>query len=174
MSGTRPAGSPSASPAADQSLRLLQAPEAQTVIGKRDRAILAVLLGCGLRRAEVAKLQVRDVQQREEHWAVVDLIGKGRHIRTVPIPDWVKASLDVWTEAAMIVDGRLFRCVSRTGSVWGDGITEKVIWHTVKKYAAIVGIRQLAPHDCRRYAESRTMPNRDKGSSFGGELGARK
>ena len=135
---------------ADQSLRLLQAPEAQTVIGKRDRAILAVLLGCGLRRAEVAKLQVRDVQQREEHWAVVDLIGKGRHIRTVPIPDWVKASLDVWTEAAMIVDGRLFRCVSRTGSVWGDGITEKVIWHTVKKYAAIVGIRQLAPHDCRR------------------------
>jgi site-specific recombinase XerD len=73
---------------ADQSLRLLQAPEAETVRGRRDRAILALLLGCGLRRAEVAQLQVRDVQQREEHWALVDLIGKGRHIRTVPVPDW--------------------------------------------------------------------------------------
>jgi len=72
---------------ADQSLRLLQAPEAQTVRGRRDRAVLALLLGCGLRRAEVAKLQVRDVQQREEHWALVDLIGKGRHIRTVPVPE---------------------------------------------------------------------------------------
>lgn len=73
---------------ADQSLRLLQAPEAQTVGGRRDRAILALLLGCGLRRAEVAKLQVQDVQQREEHWAVVDLISKGRHDR-----GWAAVSL---------------------------------------------------------------------------------
>ena len=73
-------------------------PNEQTLKGKRDRAVLAILLGCGLRRAEVAKLQVRDLQQREEHWAVVDLIGKGRHIRTVPVPDWVKATLDEWTQ----------------------------------------------------------------------------
>ncbi len=135
---------------ADQSLRLLQAPEAETLRGRRDRAILALLLGCGLRRAEVAQLQIRDVQQREEHWALVDLIGKGRHIRTVPVPDWVKATVDNWTGAATIGDGRLFRCVSRTGAVWGSGITEKVVWHTVKRYAAKAGIQQLAPHDCRR------------------------
>jgi integrase len=95
----------------DECRRLLRAPDEQTLKGKRDRAVLAMLLGCGLRRAEVAKLQVRDLQQREEHWAVVDLIGKGRHIRTVPVPDWVKATLDEWTRAAAIADGRLFRCV---------------------------------------------------------------
>jgi site-specific recombinase XerD len=61
---------------AEQSRRLLQAPEAQTVGGRRDRAILALLLGCGLRRAEVAKLQVRDVQQREEHWALARIAGQ--------------------------------------------------------------------------------------------------
>ena len=70
----------------EQSRTLLEAPDVQTARGKRDRAILALLLGCGLRRAEVAKLLVSDVQLREEHWAVVDLIGKGRHIRTVPVP----------------------------------------------------------------------------------------
>ena len=93
---------------AERSLRLLQAPEAQTVGGRRDRAILALLLGCGLRRAEVAKLQIRDVQQREEHWALVDLIGKGRHIRTVPVPDWVKAAVDDWTGAPRLGTGGCF------------------------------------------------------------------
>ena len=129
---------------------LLQAPDSGTLKGRRDKAVLGILIGCGLRRAEVAKLQLRDFQQRDSHWAVVDLIGKGRHIRTVPVPDWVKASLDEWTSAAAIADGRLFRCVNRTGSTWGAGITEKVIWHIVKEYAKRAGIQQLAPHDCRR------------------------
>ena len=135
---------------AEQCKAILQAPDASSVKGRRDRAVLAILIGCGLRRAEVAKLQLRDFQQRDAHWAVVDLIGKGRHIRTVPVPDWVKSTLDAWTSAASISDGRLFRCVNRTGKTWGAGITEKVIWHIVKDYAKRAGIQQLAPHDCRR------------------------
>jgi site-specific recombinase XerD len=134
----------------DQCRSLLQAPDIQTLKGRRDLAILAILPGCGMRWAEAAQLQVRDVRQREEHWALVDLMGKGRHIRTVPVPDWVKAALDDWTNAAGISDGRVFRCVSRKGSVWGNGITEKVIWHIVKGYAKSAGIQELAPHDCRR------------------------
>jgi len=134
----------------DQCRSLLRTPDQQTLKGRRDRAILAILLGCGLRRAEVARLQLRDIQQREEHWALVDLMGKGRHIRTVPVPEWVKAAVDEWTKAAGVGDGRVFRCVSRKGSVWGNGITEKVIWHIVKACAKSAGIQQLAPHDCRR------------------------
>jgi site-specific recombinase XerC len=68
--------------------------------GKRDQAILAVLLGCGLRRRELAQLQISHLQRCEEHWAMVDLIGKGGHIRTVPIPEWVKDVLDRWLSAA--------------------------------------------------------------------------
>ena len=81
---------------------------------------------------------------------MVDLIGNGLRIRTVPVPDWVKSTLDAWTSAASISDGRLFRCVNRTGKTWGAGITEEVIWHIVKDYAKRAGIQQLAPHDCRR------------------------
>ena len=135
---------------AEQSRALLAAPDTTSLMGRRDRAILAILFGCGLRRAEAAKLSLSDLQMREDHWAFVDLIGKGRHIRTVPVPGWVKTSIDEWTAAAAITGGRLFRCVTRFGSVWGAGITEKVIWHVVKRHAATAGIQNLAPHDCRR------------------------
>jgi site-specific recombinase XerD len=135
---------------AEQSRTLLQAPDAQSLKGRRDRAILALLLGCGLRRSEVADLTVQHLQLREEHWVIADLIGKAAHIRTVPVPGWVKSAIDVWTTAAEIAAGRLFRCVTRRGSVWGDGITEKVIWHVVKECATKAGIARLAPHDCRR------------------------
>jgi site-specific recombinase XerC len=43
--------------------------------------------------------------------AIVDLVGKGSHVRTVPVPDWVKQFLDEWFTAARITAGRLFRCV---------------------------------------------------------------
>jgi site-specific recombinase XerC len=61
-----------------------------------------VLLGCGLRRRELADREFSHLQQREEHWAIVDLIGKGGHIRTVPMPDWVKMTIDFWVAAAGI------------------------------------------------------------------------
>ena len=46
--------------------------------------------------------------------------------------------------------GRLFRCVKKTGSIWGRGITEKVVWCMVKECASKAKIERLAPHDLRR------------------------
>ena len=74
---------------AEQRQVLCQAPDRNRVNGKRDRALLAMLLACGLRRHEAVKLKLADIQQREERWAIVDLVGKGGHVRTVPIPSWV-------------------------------------------------------------------------------------
>src|SRR2546426_3886426 len=75
---------------AEQSHALWQAPDHQRLKGKRDRALLALLLACGLRRHEAVSLRLHHLQQREEHWAIVDLVGKGGHVRTVPMPDWVR------------------------------------------------------------------------------------
>src|SRR5207249_7647153 len=69
----------------EQSRTLLISPCSNSQCGKRDRAVLAILLGCGLRRAEVVELKISDLQLREDHWVIADLIGKGRHIRTVPM-----------------------------------------------------------------------------------------
>src|SRR5450631_817542 len=135
---------------AEEARRFWQAPDPSTLKGKRDRAILAVLLGCGLRRRELADLDFVHLQQREEHWAIVDLVGKGGHIRTVPMPDWVKATLDEWIAAAELSSGKLIRCVCRAGKCWGTRVTERVVWHVVKQYAAKVGLSRLAPHDLRR------------------------
>jgi site-specific recombinase XerD len=129
---------------------LWQLPSSETLKGKRDQAILSILLGCGLRRRELAELSFDHLQQREDHWALVDLVGKAGHIRTVPVPNWVKEVIDNWVTAAGIGDGRLFRCVSRAGAIWGEGMTEKVVWHVVKEFAAKLGIPKLAPHDLRR------------------------
>jgi site-specific recombinase XerD len=78
----------------NQSRILLQKSPSDGLQGKRDRAILALLIGCGLRRAELVGLETEDFQVREEHWVIADLIGKGRHIRTVPVPAWAKRAVD--------------------------------------------------------------------------------
>jgi site-specific recombinase XerD len=82
---------------ARQAQQLLNAPDVTTLRGLRDRAILAVLLGCGLRRSEVATLTFAHIQQRDGRWCIVDLLGKHGRIRTTPMPNWVKVAIDAWT-----------------------------------------------------------------------------
>ncbi len=57
-------------------------------------------LGCGLRRSELVALDISHFQQREEHWAIVDLVGKGGHVRTVPVPEWVKRAVGIASDAS--------------------------------------------------------------------------
>jgi hypothetical protein len=87
-----------------------------------------MLIGCGLRRAELLALTLESIQRREEHWVIADLVGKGGHVRTVPIPDWVKVTVNAWTDAANITHGTVFRAINKAGRVWGDGMSPKVLW----------------------------------------------
>jgi hypothetical protein len=109
-----------------------------------------MLFGCGFRRSELVGLELDDIQMRQGHWAVVDLIGKGGHIRTVPIPAWVKAALDQWTCAANIKEGKIFRRVARLGKVWGAGLSQNVVWYVVRNCCEKAGLEHIAPHDLRR------------------------
>jgi site-specific recombinase XerD len=135
---------------AEQAHTLWQAPNRELLKGKRDRALLALLLACGLRRRELAELTFGHLQQREGHWAIVDLRGKAGHVRTIPVPNWVHGLIDEWTKAAGIESGKLFRRVSSAGRAWGEAVTEKLVWHVVKEFAAKIGVTKLAPHDLRR------------------------
>jgi integrase len=112
--------------------------------------MVALLTGCGLRRAELLALRLESIQQREEHLLIADLVGKAGHVRTVPIPTWVKAAVDAWTAAAAITNGSVFRAINEAGHVWGDGMSPKVLWDVVRAAAARAGIEKLAPHDLRR------------------------
>jgi site-specific recombinase XerD len=71
---------------ADQGSALWQAPDRQRLRGKRDRAWLALLLACELRRHEAVALTLDHLRQCEEHWAIVDLVGKEATFGRFPFP----------------------------------------------------------------------------------------
>jgi integrase len=116
----------------------------------RDRALLGLLLGCALRRAELVRLQVEDLQQRAGRWVIPDLIGKGNRVRTVPVPAWVKQLLDEWIAAGGIQSGPLFRPVNKGDAVGDNALTENAVWWIVREYAGNLDLGHLAPHDLRR------------------------
>jgi len=135
-----------------QAQALLNAPDITTTKGLRDRAIIAVLLGCGLRRSEVAALTMGHIQQRDGRWCIVDLFGKHGRVRTVPMPVWVKVAIDAWTVRASVTDRYVFRPVNRADQVQGEVLSEKVVWQMLRPYAEAAGVPGIAPHDCRRTA----------------------
>jgi transposase IS66 family protein len=91
-----------------------------------------------------------DFQLREGHWVIADLRGKGGHIRTIPVPQWVKEAVDMWALGAGIDVGPLLRSINKAGRIWGHGFTPKVIWAIVKANAKSCGLATIAPHDLRR------------------------
>jgi len=133
----------------EQTQKLIRTPDITTLKGLRDRAILVVLIGGGLRRSEVANLTFDHVQMREARWVIVDLVGKRKRIRSVPIPAWVKAAIDEWTVTANIHGGRIFRSINKGSELSGPDMTPQAIADVVKAYADQLGW-ELAAHDLRR------------------------
>jgi integrase len=130
-------------------LELLGTPDSDSVKGKRDRAVLAVLIGCALRRSEVAAVSVEQFRMVEDRWVIADLVGKHGRIRTVAVPSWAKAAVDEWCLAGSITAGRLFRQVTKCAEVTGKGFSAQAVYDIVLEHARTVdpGVR---PHDLRR------------------------
>ena len=134
----------------EQAKELLAVPDRSTLKGKRDYVILALLVGCALRRNELAELDVETIQQREGRWVLADLEGKGRRVRTVAIPIWVKKGIDAWREAAAIEKGRLLLRIGKGGKIRGETLSDWAIWSVVEQSAREIGIERFGAHDLRR------------------------
>jgi integrase len=135
----------------EQCRAILAVPNRRTLRGKRSYCVLALLLGCALRRTELSKLQFDQIQMREGRWVVADLRGKGNRIRTVAIPGWVKEAVDGWTKAAGITSGVLIRRLAPTPKNPVPGaLSTKSLWDIVKKAGAAIGVPNFSPHDLRR------------------------
>ena len=127
-----------------QAEALIRRPDPATLKGRRDRAILSVMIGCGLRREEMARLRFENVRQREGRWVVVDLRGKHGRVRSVPMPGWAKAAIDEWAASAGISTGAVFRGVNKGDRITRESLSSQGIWRCVEKYS------DVAPHDLRR------------------------
>ncbi len=134
----------------EQARELLQVPDRSTLGGKRDYVILALLVGCALRRQELAALDVQTIQLREGRWVLADLVGKGRRVRTVAVPLWVKQGINTWMTAAGIEDGRLLRSIRKGGKRIGKGLSDWAVWDVVQRSAKEIGIERFGAHDLRR------------------------
>jgi site-specific recombinase XerD len=134
----------------NQAQELVNAASRDSLRGLRDGAMLGLLLGCGLRRSEVVGLNLDQLQSREGRWVIVNLIGKGKRLRTIPVPSWSKELLDAWLRHSGVSDGKVFRRVLKGGTLREASVTANVVWYAVKRCACQVGIANLAPHDLRR------------------------
>lgn len=132
----------------EQAQAVLDAPDVATVKGLRDRAILAVLLGAGLRRSECAALEIRHMAERDGRPCLVDLVGKGNRVRTVPVAPWVWAALQAWITAAGITAGPVFLGLRKNHTLTSRPLTPQNLLLVVREYAP-AGL-ELAPHDLRR------------------------
>lgn len=128
---------------------LLDSIDGESLADVRDRAILAVLLGCGLRRSEAANLTWEHIQQRDGRWVILDLIGKRGRVRTVPMPSWCKKQLDEWALCVAPARGRVFMPIDKAGNVVGDHVSAQSIYNVVEKRVEAAGL-DIAPHDLRR------------------------
>jgi integrase len=123
--------------------------------GRRDKIILGLLTGAGLRRSELAALRFEDISMRpirERFRTVLQVKGKGAKDRTIPISDRLAAGLDAWG-AEIGPAGRVARAVDPRGEVrWA--ISDVAIFDIVSRAGAVIGKGELAPHDLRRtYAQ---------------------
>jgi len=132
-----------------QAGQLLKEPDLASLSGLRDRALLSLLVGCGLRRSEAVALQLEQIQERDGHACIVDLRRKHGRVQIVPAPAWVRDDVDRWAQAAGITSGHVVRGFDKAGQV-GGSISSSGIWWIVRQYAERLGFVGLAPHDLRR------------------------
>jgi integrase len=138
--------------------QLSAAPDRTTYWGLRDAAVLSVLAGCGLRRSEAAELPWSCYASREGRMCLVDFVGKGGKVRTVPVPKWAERDIDAWkkafpnvpTDSAHTNLGATKRHSERrdTRLMFG-GLGDQGISKAVSRYAEVLGY-DLSPHDLRR------------------------
>jgi integrase len=121
--------------------------DAGAAIDVRDAALLAVLYGAGLRRAEVVQLDVSDLAM--ESGALV-VHGKGNKVRLAYVPESGRPLLAAWVARRAAEGGPLFLPVQKDGAIVSRRLTEGAIYKILERRARVAGVPHFSPHDCRR------------------------
>jgi site-specific recombinase XerD len=128
---------------------LLHLPDTARAKGRRDQVLLALLLGCGLRRGELAELCVDQVQKLQGRWVIVKPVNAQKRERSIPMPVWVKTAIDRWLVRVGINEGKMLRPINKSDRIAGDRMTPQSVYDVVERYSRKLGIA-VAPRDLRR------------------------
>jgi len=132
----------------DQVDALMQAPNPDTALGLRDRAMLEILYATGLRVSELVGLNVLDVNLNE---GVVRVnMGKGGKDRLVPLGAEAAYWVDTYTKQSRVALLGARRCDALFVTARAAGMTRQAFWFIIKKYALQADIHTpLSPHVLR-------------------------
>ena len=122
---------------------------ASTIKGQRDRALLALLVACGLRRNEIVRLSVDDLKRQPRGWGLVSVIGLHQQGRIVPLPPWVRRALDKWLTVSRLTEGPMFPAVERHGCPTTKRLSAPMVGEIVKAYGKKIGLK-ISPRNLRR------------------------
>lgn len=142
-----------------QARKLLAAPDAVDLKGKRDRAILATLLYHALRRDELCRLKVRDARQERRGVPHLKVSGKGGKTRYLPLHPAAAGLIAEYLEAAGHADqdsGPLFRPLHHSRTADSAGITPDGVYKLVRAYSAALGF-QIGAHALRATAATNAL-----------------
>ena len=135
---------------------LLNAPDTDTFLGLRDRAMLEILYASGLRITELVTLALSNVNQRQ---GVIRVMGKGSKERLVPTGEAALEWLARYLRDArpmLLPHGGSMLFPSRLGRT----MTRQTFWHAIKRYALVAGIQQkVSPHTLRHAFATHLVDN---------------
>lgn len=122
----------------------------------RDRAIIMLLFGCGLRKAELISLLAEDFDYESSSFKV---IGKGNKQELVFMPSETLTAVIDWMKERGRHPGALFTKILRNGKITGRNLTGQGITYILNKRREIAKIQEFAPHDTRRTFATRLFEN---------------
>ncbi|MDK4743813.1 tyrosine-type recombinase/integrase (plasmid) [Leclercia adecarboxylata] len=126
-------------------------------LGPRDAAMLAVMLGCGLRRSEIVGLDLSDVVTQDR---ALRVLGKGNKERLAYMPDGTWQRMQIWIdEIRGETSGPLFTRIRRFGDVTLNRLTDQAVYHILQVRQRQAGIEKCAPHDLRRTFATAMLDN---------------
>lgn len=129
----------------------------RSCLGPRDAAMLAVILGCGLRRSEAVGLDLSDVVTHDRALLV---LGKGNKERLAYVPAGAWQRLQIWVdEVRGETPGPLFTRIRRFGDVTLNRLTDQAVYHVLQVRQGQAGIGKCSPHDLRRTFATAMLDN---------------
>jgi site-specific recombinase XerD len=151
---------------------LLSGPDRQKPVGARDYAMLIVMLKLGVRVSEACSLRASSMMWSHGRWIIKFKVKGGRE-RTLPLPSEVKKAIDDY----VLLDRKRREQLHSDGAdaflfqphlnyrtlEFNKGLSTRMAWNIVRKWAEFTGLNKLSPHDLRRTAITKAL---DQGLSY--------
>ncbi len=117
------------------------------IAAARDAAIIAIGFGCGLRRQEIADMDMTAIQGDSMSLVIT---GKRNKTRLIPMPQGTRVWLNAWLKKRGTAPGRVFQAVDKADNIKRDSISPQSVQKILTRRAKIAGIQNITPHDMRR------------------------